>query len=307
MDFEEYLVELAKPATPLKASGLARLSDMTAEQARQLREVWPRLELQRRRKLLEQMEELAEDNVDLNFDAVFLQALEDPEAEARLIAVRGLWEYEGADATDPLLQLAERDESAKVRAEAALALGRFVLLSEHGRLRDRHFERVEAGLRRLFEDEQQTEDVRARALEAIGAHDSAWVRRAIGDAYESGVRRLKVSAVHAMGRSCEERWLPLVVKELGSEDAEVRYEAVTAAGAIADESAVPYLAPLLGDEDIEVKQATITALGEIGGKQARDLLLALADDPSATVREAATEALTEAEFAQDSLSFRDRI
>jgi len=307
MNFEEYLEELANPQARVKASGLARLSDMTAEQARQLREVWPRLEVRRRRKLLEQMEELVEDNVDINFDAVFLQALADPDAEVRLVAVRGLWEHEGPDVIDPLLRLAEGDESVEVRAEAALALGRFVVLAEHGRLRERCFERVETGLRQLLEDEDETEEVRARALEAIGAHDAVWVRQAIGDAYESGVRRLKVSAVHAMGRSCEERWLPLVIKELGSEDAEVRYEAVTAAGAIGEESSVPHLAPLLRDEDIEVRQATIAALGEIGGKQARDLLLELAEDPSPTVREAVAEALAGAEFAQDPLSFRDRI
>jgi HEAT repeat protein len=109
-----------------------------------------------------------------------------------------------------------------------------------------------------------------------------------------------------MGRSCEGRWLPLLLRDLGSEEAEVRYEAALACGALGDESAVLHLARLLQDGDREVKQAVIGALGQIGGRQAKALLLDLADDPSLDVRQAAAEALTEINFDEDPLSFGQR-
>ena len=132
-----------------------------------------------------------------------------------------------------------------------------------------------------------------RALEAAGAFDTAWVRQAISEAYESDVLRLKVSSVHAMGRSCEHRWLPLLIKELGSDEAELRYEAAHSCGELADEQAIPHLIKLIVDPDEEVKEVAIHALGQIGGRQAREALLMLLDSESDAVRDAATEALAQ--------------
>ena len=131
-----------------------------------------------------------------------------------------------------------------MRAQAALALGRFVMLHEEGRLRDRYFDAVETGLRATLDRTDETVDVRARALEAIGSHNEQVVRDAIRDAYESDLHRLKVSAVNAMGRSCDDRWLPLLIRELTSDDPEIRYEAAVACGNVADERAIPHLAKL---------------------------------------------------------------
>jgi HEAT repeat protein len=249
-----------------------------------------------------QLAELAEDNVELNFDAVYLLALEDAEAPVRAGAVRGLWEYEGRDLIGRLLELLERDEEPEVRAEAALALGRFVLMAEVGSLAERHIEKVEEGLRRVVEDDLETEEVRARALEAIGPRGAPWVQGAIEEAYESETRRLRVSAVHAMGRSCQTRWLPTLIRELESEDAEMRYEAATALGSLADRRAALRLAPLLQDGDQEVREAAIAALGQIGGPEAKRLLRELLGDPSPAIVEAAAAAVAEADFAEDPLS-----
>ena len=96
------------------------------------------------------------------------------------------------------------------------------------------------------------------------------MRQAIQNAYESGDHSLKVSAVHAMGRSAESRWLPLLVHELSSDDAELRFEAAVAIGQVAEESAIPHLVPLLTDEDEEVRSAAVSALGEIGGERGQE-------------------------------------
>ncbi len=306
MTFEEYLQELADPSVRLRVSGLVRLSELTPEQVQGFLPAWRTLDVRRRRRVIRELVDLAEDDVELNFDTVFRAGLADEDAGVRLEAVGGLWEYEKPDIIGELLKILDTDADAAVRAEAALALGRFVLLTELGRLRQRHFEEVESGLRRTLEKNGEVEEVRARALEAIGPHNSPWVRQAIREAYESDVRGLKVSAVHAMGRSCQARWLPLLLRELSNEDAEVRYEAALACGSLGDERAVSHLAPLLADPDLEVKNAAIAALGDIGGQQAKSILLELREDTSPSIREAATEALAEIDFSEDPLSFRQR-
>jgi HEAT repeat protein len=306
VDFGDYLAELADGSVRLRVAGLKQLSSMTREQAAEFSSVWPGIDVRRRRRLVQELADLAEDNIDLDFDAVFFRGLDDEDADVRLESVRGLWEHDGTDLIAPLLRVLGADPSPGVRAEAALALGRFVMLSEMGRLRERYFHDVERGLRRVLEDHREVEEVRARALEAMGPFDGAWVRQAIREAYESGVRRLKASALYAMGRSCQPRWLPLMLRELASEEAELRYEAAVACGEMADEAAVPHLVPLLSDGDEEVRAAAVAALGEIGGAEAKAALVSLVEGPSSPLREAAVAALAGIDFGEDPLGLRFR-
>ena len=306
MDLSDYLRELADGSVRLQVASLQRLSQLPPDGQRAFAEAWPGIDVRRRRRIVQELAGIAEDNVELNFDAVFVCGLTDDDADVRRECVRGLWEHEGTDIIGPMLNMLEFDEDAGVRAEAALALGRFVVLAAEGKLHERYFQPIEEGLRRAIRDADEVEEVRARALEAAGAHNAAWVRQAISEAYESDVLRLKVSAVHAMGRSCEDRWLVLIFKELSSDEAELRYEAATACGGIADERAIPHLIKLVVDPDEEVKEAAIHALGEIGGRQAREALQVLLDSESEAVRDAATEALAQLDFEEDPLSFRHR-
>ena len=305
MELAEYLRELGDTSTRLKVADLARLSGFNPEQAAAFSAAWPDIDVSRRREVVRELQELVEDNVEFDFVAVFMRGLDDEDAEVRLESVRGSWEHEGPDLITRLVRMMG-DEDAAVRAESALALGRFVLRFEGGRLRERHFREAEEGLRELLSNAAEIDEVRARALEAIGAHDDAWVRQAISEAYESGVRRMKVAAVHAMGRSCEPRWLPLLVRELANEEAEVRYEAAAALGSLGDEGAVPHLIRALSDGDEEVREAAIAALGEIGGLDARKALAELAREGSPSVKEAALAALAEIEFEEDPLSYKYR-
>jgi HEAT repeat protein len=306
MDFGEYLDELADGSKQLKVAGLQRLSQLNCEQRAELNRRWPGIDVRRRRRLVQELIDLSEDNVDLNFDAVFLRGLSDDDSDVRLESVRGLWEHESPGLIGSLVELLEGDDDPAVRAETALALGRFVVMFELGSLRENHFARAESALRRTIENADEVEEVRARALEAIGPREVPWVRQAIREAYESGAHRPKVSAVHAMGRSTANRWLPLLTRELASDEAELRYEAAMAAGAIGDDSAVPQLLPLLTDEDSDVREAAAAALGEIGGPMAREALLALMDNESTAVREAAAAALAGIEFEEDPLGFKLR-
>ena len=299
----EFVAELGDDEQPVKAGGLVQLSHLTEDEHREFVDAWPRIATQRRRQIVTWLVELTEDNVDLDFDAVLLSCLPDADAVVRAEAVRGLWEHEGHDLIEPLVALLRVDGDAGVRAEAALALGRYVLQWEMGALRERHFRPVKEILRQALENVGEELEVRARALEAIGACSLPWVREAIQNAYDGDSPRLKVSAVHAMGRSCDPSWLPILFEELSSSEPQMRYEGAVACGEVADEVAVPRLAPLMEDPDVEVREATIFALGEIGGPEAKSLLARYADHASPDVREAVRYTLSQVEVGEDPFSF----
>jgi len=302
-EFESALEALLDTMADVKLSSLADLTDLDDDETRVLSERWNDIGAARRRWIVRELIDLAEDNVELNFDRVYFRGLADDDAGVRQESIRGLWEYERTNLIAPLLRMMDGDESAAVRAEAALALGRFVTAHEEGQLRDRHFEAIECSMRSALESETEVTEVRARVLEAIGAHDSEWVQQAIRDAYESDVRRMKASAIHAMGRSLDERWMPLVIREMSSEEPELRYEAALAAGAIGEVNALPHLRRLAQDPDEEVAHVSIMAMGEIGGAEAKAALEELAAEPSAALREAAAAALAEIRFDEDPLAF----
>lgn len=306
MAYRDVLREWAESSSPIRIASLADFSSLAQDELDDFAQGWQRVSEARKRQALEEMIDLAEDNTELNFDAVFLTSLKDEDAGVRLRAIRGLWEYEQRDLAVKLIALLDGDPDMAVRAEAALGLGKFVLLAEMGSLPPRHAGMVEAALRNVLEHGQAPEPVLARALESAAINsNAAWVRQRITEAYESDSHRLRISAIHAMGCSCDERWLPLLHRELDSDDSEARFEAALACGAIGERASVPYLAPLVQDDDAEVRSVAISSLGEIGGQRARETLAALldADDQPEGVREAAREALMEVNFEDDPIAF----
>lgn len=297
MAIEEYLTELADQNQPVRAAGLTELSGLTQQEAVAVRDGWLTIPEDRRLSIVNQLSDLSDDNIDLDFHAVFFIAMTDPRAEIRFEAIQGLWEYEGRDLIHPLIFCLQDDEEAGVRAGAALALGRYAVLAEYNHLRPGDVVRVDEALRRAAQDQTESIEVQARAIEAVGARGEPWVRDLIDDAYASGNQRLRVSAIHAMGRNCDPEWLPHLIDNLSDDDPEVRYEAALACGAIGDDDATPYIAALVDDEDTEVRLAAIEALGAIGllggSDLARETLEDRADDEDATIREAAKAALDE--------------
>jgi HEAT repeat protein len=144
-------------------------------------------------------------------------------------------------------------------------------------------------------------DARRRALESAGFFSGPDVDEAIANAYSSGDRRLKASAVAAIGHAIDPRWLPVLQAELASTEPVMRYEAARASGEWGSEAAslVPLLVPLAQSDDSEVYSAAIWALGQIGGDAARRVLRQLinADEPARQT--AAQEALDELDFDAD--------
>jgi HEAT repeat protein len=297
MGLEGYLEELSDASRPLSVSKLANLNQLSPDERAEFEQNWPAIDADRRLQIITDLNDLAEDNAELNFDAVYLASLADNDARIRKAALDGLWEYEERGLIPTLVELMHDDDDEGVRAAAALSLGRFVVLGEFGSLRPADLTTVEDALTDVINDEAEAEEVRARALESIGARSEPWVRDLIEDAFNSESHRMQVSAIHAMGRSCDEEWLPEVIQLLQNDDPEIRYEAATAAGMIGDEAAVPHLAFLVHDEDAEVQEVVIDALAEIGGPEARAVLKRAVSSGDPLAEEHAREALANMELA----------
>ncbi len=301
---EEAIATLVDSAKPLLSSKLAELSNLNAPELALFEKAWQTIEPKRRRQIIYRLVELAEDNFELDFDEIFKRRLKDEDAEVQSKAVEGLWESEETTLIDPLIELLEQGGSEKVQATAATALGKFALLAELEKLRAKHKTRVCRALLGVIEDASRTTEVKRRALEAAAPLSLPQLEKAIARAYQSGVPRLKTSAIFAMGKNCDPRWLPILLKELNSADAEIRYEAANACGELGEKEAAPYLSELTTDPDIDVQLAAIQALGKIGGPEAKDSLERCLTDDSQVIRQAAEEALNELEAGEDPLSFR---
>jgi HEAT repeat protein len=148
-------------------------------------------------------------------------------------------------------------------------------------------------------------EVRRRVLEAVAPLSLPKVRRSIAEAYQSGNSKLKISALYAMGKNCDPCWLPILIKELTSADAEVRYEATGACGELGEDEAVVHLIELTDDIDADVQLAAVQALGKIGGIEAKKHLQKCLNHLSEAICQVAAQALHELEVTKEPLSPHD--
>ena len=303
LPLKRYLAELAAPKKRLVTSKLVNLSNLTPEELRPFEQTWAILKAERRRQVVCQLVELAEDDFELNFDDVFHRCLHDPDEVVRAKAIEGLWESEDASLIDTLVGLLRKDSAEAVRIEAAKALCKFALLAEHQKLSPRHAANVTAALLNVVDDLSEGVNVRRRAMEAIAPLSLSRVKEIILEAYQSDDPEFKASAIYAMGQNCDPSWLPLLLKELSGESPALRFEATRACGQLEEEEAVPSLIELLQDSDAQVQQAAIEALGQIGGDEARAALRQCLQTPEDSLRQAAEEALEELEFSDEPFTF----
>jgi hypothetical protein len=260
---------------------------------------WLAVMPRRRAEIARAMIDLAEDNVDLDFNQVLQWMLDDDDAEVRANAVEGLWENDSSRLLHRLLTLLRGDPAPTVRARAATSLSRFAYRAELDELNESDVKAVRDGLLGVLSDQRQPLDVRRRALESAGYFaNTAAVQEQVGLAYESSEQLLRESALVAMGRSMLPRWIPTIAKELESASPALRYEAAHAVGELAEDARalLPKLTPLLNDSDSEVALAAIWALGQVGGEAAKRALQQIRKSGDEARRQAAIEALEELEL-----------
>src|SRR5579884_998932 len=165
----EVISKLANEGTAPSAVEVARLSGLASENAADFRDAWGQLSPDRRRAVLQVAVQLAENDVELDFSAVFKVCLSDPDEGVRATAIEGLWEDEEFRTADQLARMLRSDPSEAVRAAAALGLARFAVLAELGSLYKPSADRVRKALEESATDSSESIEVRRRAIESLGA------------------------------------------------------------------------------------------------------------------------------------------
>ncbi|MFC1861691.1 HEAT repeat domain-containing protein [Chloroflexota bacterium] len=299
---EEIIVEAGNSNKPLLNARLAELSNLSSEETAAFNQSWAAIETKQRQQSVHRLVELAEENLELNFDNIFKHCLSDPDDEVRARSIEGLCENEEAALITPLINMLEQDDSEKVQIAAAMALGKFAMLAEHKKLRSCFMSRIQEALLAVISNRNSTVEIRRRALEAAAPLSLPQVKTAITEAYQSQNPRLKTSSIYAMGKNCDPSWLPVLLKELADTDAGVRYEAASACGELEEEKAVPHLIKLVNDTDDDVRISVIKALGKIGGTQAKECLKQFLNSPDKAIAQASKQALTELETIENLIS-----
>jgi hypothetical protein len=204
-----------------------------------------------------------------------------------------------ADLVDALVGvLRDAGVSDGTRADAALALGPVLAhcddeLAITGRadpLDADGIERVQAVLRRVFEDRQAPATVRRAVLEASVRAPRDWHADAIRQTWGTAGAEWRETALFAMGFTTGfEREMR---EGLRSSDPGILAEAVRAAGSRQLPDARPLIERILSDDggDRELLLAAIQALGELGDGDLAELLVPFADDPDEEISAAVSYA-----------------
>jgi HEAT repeat protein len=301
-EFLQVLARLHDLDHPFPPIDLYQFSDLGGANLAALEAAWPALALVRRRAVVDDLAELAENNFEVNFETVFRLGLEDVDAEVRAQSIRSLWEAQDPALIAPLLDYMLHDPEVDVRAAAAGGLGRFVYLGEVDDLPAPQARRVADALLAAVRGTDDVE-VRRRALEAVAYSSRPEVADLIERAYAAADDKLRVSAVFAMGRSADTRWAAPVMRELANEMQEMRFEAVRAAGELELGDALQDLTELVDDHDAAVRSAAIWSLSQVGGAEAARVLQRLLETAGEDEVDYIEEALENLTFANDVHSF----
>ena len=299
MSFQELIEIIADPSAPLADAPFHEVSDPSPGELAEFVQVCDTLNEDRRCEVVAVMVEQAEENLELDFTAIFRQCLKDDDDRMVQLGVEGLWEMEDRWLIAELVGLLRSERGPRVRATSALALGRFPVLAQEGKLQPQDGELVYRVLMDFLEDDIEDLEVRRRCLEAVAPFNTEEVQDYIRWAYDDEDQDLRSSSIYAMGRTGEIEWLPMLLEELENTDPAVRYETAHACGELAHEDAAPSLVELLQDDDPEVRLACIAALGKIGGALARRALIDCVRDGDAAMSDAAHTELENLEFLDD--------
>lgn len=274
------------------------LSDVTADEFRALEPAWAGLAPLAKVKILRALNEASEAMFELNFRDIALRVLGDDSGLVRSSAIELLWADESVETMGKLMMMAETDADSAVRISALKHLGRFILLGEYGDIPAELAARAQELTLRLHTDARQSVEIRRRALEALANSSHAAVRELIGAAYEDGNHELKLGAIFAMGRTCNQAWRYPLLDELESADNERVYEAIRACGQIQLSDSVQRIAEFTIEDDHDIQMMAIWSLGEIGGKQAVEILASLGENAEDDgLAKAIDEALDAASFS----------
>ncbi len=288
---EEVLQALLDTDTHFPPRYLYRFSDLGPGDLAELKAIWGQVPTWRRKALLEDLEQLFGDDYLLSFEAIARLGLEDPEAEIRFLSIRSLFEYDVEDLIPVFLDLLVNDVQEDVRAVSATVLGKYIYAGEIDEIPPITLRKIEEQLLAVNQG-NDTMLVRRRALESLGFSSREEVPPLIETAFKHTEYDWIVSALFAMGRSCDKIWQTAVVKMLDHVLPAIRAVAAHSAGELEASEAVESLIELLIDDNEDVRMAAAWSLSQIGGEGVQEALsLMLAE----------TEETIEAEFIESAI------
>ncbi len=279
-------------------------SDLGPDDLDILAKAWPLVSTRRKHGFLEDLEELAETDTLVCFDGLARSLLHDPDAKVRVLALRLLWDSNDTKLVPTFLDILNNDVDASARGAAASALAQYIYLGELEEISARVSQDVADNLIAATTATNESL-VRRRSLEALGSSSRPEVPLLIEAAFAEKDPEWKISALFAMGRSCESSWGKHVIPQLRNHNEDIRVEAIQAAGELGLQTARPVMLDQLEDEeDFLTRRAIIWALSKIGGEGVRDRLDELmeseADDEEAEFLE---DALANLDFTEDNPFF----
>lgn len=291
-DLSKVLVTLGDETRPISYQLLRNLSELNSPELAQFRAAWARYSAARRLALMQALVTMAEEHAQFNYNAIFAWALDDADARVRVLAMEGLWEDKHLAHLPRFLHLLVHDEDVDVRAAAAIAVGRYLYWAETNEIPGRYATETAEALWEVYHDPLEHVHVRRRALEGLGSSSHPGVPRLIESAQYDEDLHMRSSALYAMGRSADVRWIPYLLPHLESEAPALRMEAARALGELEAKAAVNPMIRMLDEEaDMEVRIAILEALGQIGGDKARQALELATESESEAEAEAAELAL----------------
>jgi len=278
---------------------LKEFSDIRPLELKTLLDIWPRVTLSRKQTLLEDLKALAEADTLVSFDDLGRALLTDPDPLVRTHAIRLLHESEDLKLIPTYLDMLKDDSDTTVRREAANVLNLFVDLGELEKIPENIYHQIEDALLASANSEDDAR-VRRTAMESLGYSSRPEVITLIESAFHREDPNWQASALKAIGRSADDRWMEDVLHSLINDDDRIRRAAVEAAGDLAISPARPILLEMLSEEEEpDVTSAVIWSLSQIGGEDVRTYLENLLDQTDDD------EQLAFLEDALDNLAFTE--
>jgi HEAT repeat protein len=304
MESDNSLEQILSSTNRIKHSDLAKLSGLSESVSSPFRNTWASVSVEQRRIIVERMVNMAEGDIELDFTSILKHCLKDTDPKVRSMAVNGLWECDDRSIIKPLITILIEDTHKDVRASAATAIGKFCVLAQDGKLLTRDRNKIEQVLLNLLENNVEDPEVWRRALEAVAVFDAPKISDLIYQAYGSKLLNVRVSAVFAMGKTADRKWLSLLMEAAGDEEPAMRYEAAVSMGELAEESSISYLSELINDDDSEIQLASIKALSFIGGSAAKSTLQKHLSANDESLLPAIQSAIDDLSVEEDPLGFR---
>lgn len=301
LPIEEVLAALLDEDQVLDPLNLYRLSDIGPDNLSDLVRIWEDIHVERRRALLDDLEQLTDSNNLLSFEPIFRFALKDQDEQVRFYATRAIEVFDTDDLIPFFISVLDKEESNDVRAVTASVLGKYIYRGELDKISQEDKNNIENKLLYILESDQPS-SIQRCALEAISYSSRSEVQRHILNAYQSEDEGWIASAVFAMGRSLDQQYSEMVFDQLGHTSPKVRLEAVRACGELVLEDAVPIILDLLDDLP-EIRKAAIWSLSQIGGEEAGPAIHQLLDNEiSDDEFELIQQALERLDFLEEGLN-----